>query len=105
MEKEGSKTNNLGVASVIFGVLSIIFSIGINVHGIVLGIIGLIFAVIQKKKFKNSWSKAGIILSIIGIVINIAIFAWLTTVIAGQIKDIQAAGGLPDFSQLQQYGQ
>lgn len=65
-----SSNNSCGTASVILGILSILFTMN---NGLILGIIGLIFGFQQKKKGKNKWSKAGIILNIIGIVLNILI--------------------------------
>ena len=65
-----TSNNNCGIVSVILGILSIIFALN---NGIILGIIGLIFGFQQKKKGKNKWSKAGIILNIIGIILSILI--------------------------------
>lgn len=68
-----SKDNSFGVASVILGILSIVIS---SITGVILGFIGLIFALKQKKINKNSWSKAGMILNIIGIIIGVILFAF-----------------------------
>lgn len=77
-KEEHSKvnTNSYGVASVILGILSIVFA---SVNGIILAIIGLVFAYKQSKHHENNWSKAGRILSIIGIVVSllaIAVSVW-----------------------------
>ena len=63
-----SHSNDLGIVAVVFGILSVFsFSAG----GVVMGIIGLVFATKQKKKHHNKWSKAGIALNIIGIILGI----------------------------------
>ena len=66
--EKATKDNSFGIAGVIFGILSIL---SLSVEGIVIGIIGLIFSLRQKKVMKNQWSKVGIILNIIGIVVGI----------------------------------
>jgi hypothetical protein len=68
MAKESE--NDFGIASLVFGVLSIIFSL-IVVPAIPLGIIGLVFGFVQRKKNKNPWANWGIALSIIGLIIAI----------------------------------
>lgn len=66
----GGVDNSFGVAGVVFGVLSIL-SLGFG--GIVLGVIGLIFSNKQKKFSGNSWSRAGWILNVLGIVLSILV--------------------------------
>ena len=63
------KDNSFGVAGVILGILSLCLVI-IPMVGLALGIIGVIFAYKQKKRGANSWSKAGLWLSWIGVVIG-----------------------------------
>ena len=67
MEK-ASKDNSFGIAGVIFGILSIL---SLSVGGIIMGIIGLLFSLKQNKVMKNQWSKVGVILNILGIIIGI----------------------------------
>ena len=67
------KDNSFGVMGIIFGILGIIFS---SVNGIILGVIGLIFSIKQKKIMKNSWSKVGIILNIIAIILGAIVFVY-----------------------------
>lgn len=102
MKKDGgmSTANSAGIAGVVFGVLSIVLGFGILLGffaGFVCGILGLVFALIQRKKSRNSWSRAGIILSIIGLVVNIFAFIvvvnWIAQVLA-QIEQLQASGAL-----------
>jgi len=68
MKKGESKDNSFGIASVTLGILSIVFA-GIN--GVILGVVALIFANIQQKSYKTKWGNAGVILSIIGIILSI----------------------------------
>jgi len=66
--KKGETDNSFGIASVVLGIISVI---SLSVPGVVFGIIGLIFGLKQKKINKNKWSKAGIIINIVGIVLGI----------------------------------
>ena len=68
--QKSSNDNNCGVVSVVLGILSIILLAG-NGIGIIIGIIGLIFGKKQEKTSKNKWSRAGITLNIIGIILGI----------------------------------
>jgi ABC-type methionine transport system permease subunit len=80
MTKEDTKDNSFGIASVIFGILSIVFS-SPPINGIVLGILGFIFAKKQHAKHPNVWSRRGKILSVIGILLSIVFLVflvWLT---------------------------
>ena len=82
MAKEVSQDNSFGIASVVFGILSIIFSLNIvalfstQVCGLILAVVAFVFSRKQKKKADNKWARAGFILSIIGALLNIVIFIW-----------------------------
>ena len=77
MAKEVVKDNNsYGTASVILGIFSVLFS-SPPLYGVILGVISLIFANKQNKAHKNGWSKAGKILSIIGIILSIVFFIFI----------------------------
>ena len=75
MKKEEMKTrdNSFGIAGVILGIIGIVFS---SLSGVIFGIIGLVFSLKQKKLMKNSWSKAGIILNTIAMIIGIIVFVY-----------------------------
>lgn len=103
MQKEGG-SNSAGTASVILGILSIALGIGLYgigaPVGIALAILALIFALVQKKSSNNNWAKWGIILSIIGIIINVLILIWIASIIlelTKQIQDLQASGLLDQY--------
>lgn len=93
MKKEAKKTehsydNSFGVAAVVLGILSIVFA---SFYGLILSIIALVFANKQNARQKNSWSKAGKILAIIGIILSVI------TIIATvfYFQDIIAQTGTP----------
>jgi len=67
--------NSFGTASVVLGIISIVFS---SLVGVSLGIVGLAFSMKQKKIMKNKWSKAGIILNAIGIILGLILFIYAT---------------------------
>ena len=72
-EIQKSQDNSFGTASVVLGIIGLTIS---SLPGAILGFIGLIFGMKQKNMMKNSWSKAGIILNIISIIIGIALFIY-----------------------------
>lgn len=78
---EKEMNNNCGVSAVIFGILSIVFSFTVFL-GIIFGILALVFSIVQAKKYKNSWSKSGTILSIIGIILSILILFFIVSFVA-----------------------
>ena len=78
-------SNNSGVAAVVLGILSIVFAFMLPFLGLVFGVISLFFSIHQRKVSSNSWANAGITLSIIGIVLSIAVWILLTTVLAKYI--------------------
>jgi len=86
MSKEES--NNCGLIGVIFGILAILFA---SAYGLVMGIVGIVFAYIQRKHAPNKWSKAGMILNIIGIILSIGmlIFTIYLTMKNPQLQQLQ----------------
>ena len=87
MEKK-SGGNSSGITSVNIGILSVVFAIFTPFLGIILGIISLVFSFKQAKVEKNSWSKAGTVLSIIGIVLSILLGVLLATVFAPYLNGL-----------------
>ena len=87
--------NSFGMLSVIFGILSVVLPITLvlgSFSGLIFGILGLIFASIQRKRSKNSWSKAGIWLSIIGIILSIILIIFFISAIADLANELQSSG-------------
>ena len=84
MQKEGG-SNSAGTASVVLGILSIPLAVGyaVGYAGPVLAILGIIFSVLQNKHHKTNAAKIGMILSIIGLVLFVAVLfvalTWLRT--------------------------
>ena len=74
--------NSSGITSFILGLIGTVFSILIA-PGIILGILGLIFGIVQTKKSKNKWGIAGIILSILAIIIALFVVWKLVLLING----------------------
>jgi glycopeptide antibiotics resistance protein len=74
MTKEKLTDNSFGIAGVILGILSVL---SLNIVGIVLGFIGLTFSRKQNKIAKNKWSKYGMVLNVIGIVVGVVLLVVL----------------------------
>ena len=54
---EEKKTDGLGIASLVLGIVSIVFSfIGLSTIGLIVGIVGIILGVMGKKKSCMRWS-------------------------------------------------
>ena len=73
VKKSSKDPNNLGVWSLVVGMLSVMTSPA-PFLGVILGVVGFFLASTQEKREKNSWSKAGKILSIFGVIFSIIIF-------------------------------
>ena len=67
-KEESMKDNSFGVVSVVFGIFSVLIG---SLGSVVLGLIGLLFGIKQRRIHRNKWSKWGINLSLIGIVVGI----------------------------------
>jgi membrane-bound ClpP family serine protease len=68
MTKVTPESKGFGVASLILGICSIVFS-GVWLLGIVLGMLGVIFAVIQGRIKPNKVQTAGLVVSIVGLIL------------------------------------
>lgn len=75
MSKEGAVSghdNSFGVVGVVLGILSIVTSLFSNpIAGILFAIIGFSFSLKQKKHAVGKWSRAGLILNVVGFVVSI----------------------------------
>ena len=72
-KKSPKDPNSLGVWALIVGMFSVMASPA-PIIGIILGVVGFFLAKSQEKIERNSWSKAGKILSIFGIIFSIIMF-------------------------------
>ena len=81
-EGEGNCNNSSGISSFILGIVGFVFSILIA-PGIILGALGLIFGIVQTKKSKNKWATAGIILSVIAIIISLFVLWKMVLLVNG----------------------
>lgn len=75
------KTDSLAIVSLILGIGSIIMSCCITYLGIGLGIGGIICAVMSKKKQKNGMSTAGMVCSIIGLVLSVLLLIFSAAIL------------------------
>ena len=72
---EEKKSNGLGIASLVLGIVSIVFSfIGLSTIGLIIGIVGIVLGVMARKKNPTGMAKAGLICSIIGTVLCALMF-------------------------------
>jgi hypothetical protein len=69
MKKIENNGNGFGVASLVVSIFGFIFLL-MPYFGIVLSVLGIVFGYVQKRKFSNGVATAGLILGIIGTVIN-----------------------------------
>lgn len=72
-QPENKETNVLAIVSLVLGILSIVLGCCTGWIGALFGIGGIICAVFANKQGKTSLAKAGLICSIIGIVLGIII--------------------------------
>jgi len=93
--------NNFGLASVIFGIISITLSVTFlflgSFAGVAFGILGLVFGLIQRKKSKNKWTFWGILLSIVGLAVSLilaVLFISYLVELLRQLQELQASGAL-----------
>ncbi len=91
MKKEEMRDNSFGIVGVVFGILSVL---SVSAVGVVLGAVGLVFSIVQNKRFKEKWGKAGIILNAIGIVLGIVAIV-LYIKYGGYLNQIQQLQGAP----------
>ena len=93
MPKESD--NSFGVASVIFGILSVTLSFTVILGGF-FGILAFIFALVQRKHSKNKWSTAGIVLSAIGVVLAVLMLIAIISLMSGIQQTIQQCTANPN---------
>lgn len=78
---------SLGLSGFTLSVLGILL---LGSNGILISLIGFIFCAIQQKKNPNKIGKAGLILGIIGVVLNIFVIVIYFSYIIPQLKQMGA---------------
>ena len=67
-----SESNGFGIMSVVLGICSLVFA-GIWFAGLLLGMLGIISSLMQARIKRNNMQKAGLMLSILGLIFVIII--------------------------------
>lgn len=65
------QTNALAIVALVMGILSIVINCCLTGVGIIPGIAGIVCAILSKKQGKSGMATAGLICSIIGIVLGV----------------------------------
>jgi hypothetical protein len=77
-----------------FGIMGLVFAIvsllSMSSNGIIYAILGIVFSKIQEKKGRNKISRAGLIIGIIGLILNVVFVILLITYYPTLIENIQA---------------
>lgn len=79
--KKKNSDNKFGFTAFILGILSIVLFFTVF-PSLILGILGIIFAVLQLRKGKNKLAIAGLVLSIIGLIVGIILVIQIVKIIA-----------------------
>lgn len=77
-----NKADGKQIAGLVFGILAICTSCCYGVPGIVFGIVGLILSIMGNKESKHGVGIAGLVCSIIGLVIGIAMTVYFAAIFA-----------------------
>ncbi len=82
---DDKKSEGLGISGFILGIISlsagiVFYLFGPFLTGSIISIIGFIFSLKQQKRHKTKKGKIGIILNLIGFVINTALFIYILIV-------------------------
>lgn len=101
LEKKKYTGDAYGIAGFVFGVASIMLSIGVNItllpiSAIIFGIVGLALSIKQQAGKRTGLGRAGIILSIIGIILGVLVTWWLVVLVRqamGELQKLQAITG------------
>jgi len=102
-EPEKVYGNSFGITSLVLGILSLVFMRIIPPLGILLGFFGIIFGAVQQKRTPTGIATAGLITSIIGLIISIittvlmvVAFFIVKDLVINSLADLKEVfGGLP----------
>lgn len=76
----------MGVASLVLGIISVVIAVFLNAWGwlaAIIGIIGAILGAVAKKKGQGGPATAGLVLSIIGIILGLILYIACAACVAG----------------------
>lgn len=76
----------MGVASLVLGILSVILAVVFSGFGwlaAILGLVGIILASVAKKKGPDGMTTAGLVLSIIGLVLGLLMYVACAILVGG----------------------
>lgn len=76
----------MGVASLVLGILSVILAVVFSGFGwlaAILGLVGIILASVAKKKCPDGMATAGLVLSIIGLVLGLLMYVACAILVGG----------------------
>lgn len=76
----------MGVASLVLGILSVILAVVFSGFGwlaAILGLVGIILASVAKKKDPDGMATAGLVLSIIGLVLGLLMYVACAILVGG----------------------
>ncbi len=76
------KTDALAIVSLVLGIVSIVMSCCYTYLGIALGIGGIICSVMSNKKQKSGLATAGMVCSIIGLVLSVLLLIFSAAILA-----------------------
>lgn len=81
MDEEPIKVNGLQIAGLVCGILAIVSCWCYGIFGIIFGIAGLVCAIIGNKKGKTGVGTAGLICSIIGLILGVIALIYFVIVL------------------------
>jgi hypothetical protein len=94
-KKQPVTNKRSGKLPLVLGILATFPGIFLNVIGIILSILAIIFGALQMKNARTSYAKAGLILGIVSLVINIVlsvlVFGFVYSILAGN-REIETMG-------------
>ena len=100
VQTEPHKANGLQIAGLVCGILAICFSCCYGIPGILLGVAGLICGIKGNKKGKNGVGTAGVVCSIIGLILGVIMLVYYIVVLGAVFAMI--GSGSMDAEQLMQ---
>lgn len=97
-KQPSNRTNGMQIASLVLGIIGMITCCCYGVVGLVLGIMGLVFAIIGNKSSRSGVGVAGLVCSIIAVILGVAGTIYYAMIYLAMYKGM---GPLVDY--LQEY--